>query len=275
MRTVGGHRRLLVSGVIQYLLKSGHPLLRPDLLGMPPTNATGDMAIERCHKLMGNALFEGDEEGFRRAGLNLFLAGVKAREIFDKALGSIVTECEQALLQGRIKPYQLQRIVHMIHRWLSELSLNLPRPAEGAPSAMGCAIDGDPLLGVVASMMDVSLREIGWRTESLGSEIPLPAMADIVREIRPRLFWIVVGAIPDSAAFLRDYDRLSTLADELGVALVVTSCVLTRELRQQMRYSAFCDTLGHLVGFARTLRGGAVAHPSATIVPTGSRMESA
>lgn len=276
IRTVGGHRRLPVSGVIQYLLKSGHPLLRPDLLGMPLANATcGGGAIERCRKLMIKALIDGDEEGFRRAGLNLFLAGMKARDIFDKALSAILAEFETAISQGLIKPYQQHRIVHMIQRWLSELRLSLQRPVEAAPLAMGCAIDGDPLLGVVTSMMDVSLREVGWRTESLGGNIALPAMADIVREVRPRLFWIAIGAIPAAAPFLKDYDRLSSLADELGVALVVTSRVLTRELRQQMRYSAFCDTLGHLVGFARTLRGGAFVAPAARVVTAIRRGESA
>lgn len=258
IRTVGGHRRLPVSGVIQYLLKSGHPLLRPDLLGMPPANATGNMAIERCRKLMLRALAEGDEEAFRRVGLNLFLAGMRARDIFDKAFAMILTELELAFAQGQIKPYQQQRIVQMIQRWLGELRLNLPRPADTSALAMGCAMNGDPLLGVMTSMIDVSLREIGWRTESLGYDVPLAEISDVMRDVRPRLFWIAIGGISDPPAFIKDYDRMAAQAEELGVALVVTSRVLSRELRQQMRYSAFCDTLGHLVGFARTLRASSV-----------------
>lgn len=259
IRTVGGHRRLPVSGVIQYLLKSGHPLLRPDLLGMPPATATSNLAIERCRKLMLRALLEGDEESFRRVGLNLFMAGMKARDIFDKALSPILLDLEQSFAQGRIKPYQQMRMVQMIERWIGELRLSLQRPAETASLAIGCGMHGERLLGVTTAMMDVSLREIGWRTESLGCEAPLGSLSELLRDLRPRLFWLAVGQVSAPPSFVKQYDTLAATAEETGVALVVAGHELTREIRQQMRYAAFCDTLGHLVGFARTLRGGSVA----------------
>lgn len=259
IRTVGGHRRLPVSGVIQYLLKSGHPLLRPDLLGMPPATATSNLAIERCRKLMLRALLEGDEESFRRVGQNLFMAGMKTRDIFDKALSPILLDLEQSFAQGKIKPYQQLRMVQMIERWIGELRLSLQRPAETASLAIGCGMYGDRLLGVATGMMDVSLREIGWRTESLGCEAPLGSLGELLRDLRPRLFWLAVGQVSDPKSFINQYDTLAATAEETGVALVVAGHELTREIRQQMRYAAFCDTLGHLVGFARTLRGGSVA----------------
>ena len=41
VRTVGGHRRLPLSSVLQFLRSSGHQLVRPEILGLPPTTGTG------------------------------------------------------------------------------------------------------------------------------------------------------------------------------------------------------------------------------------------
>ncbi|OYW17913.1 MAG: hypothetical protein B7Z55_11620, partial [Planctomycetales bacterium 12-60-4] len=42
VRTAGGHRRIPTSGVLKFLQQSGHPLVQPEVLGLPrldrPTN---------------------------------------------------------------------------------------------------------------------------------------------------------------------------------------------------------------------------------------------
>ena len=54
------------------------------------------------------------------------------------------------------------------------------------------------------------------------------------------------------AAFLTGYRALQ---EEFGleVAFVVGGRALTEKVRQEMKYSAFCDNMQHLEGFAQTL----------------------
>ena len=62
------------------------------------------------------------------------------------------------------------------------------------------------------------------------------------------------------AQFLDEYARLYETATELGTAVVVGGRALTEEIRQQMVYSAYCDTLRHLVTFVATLSRQGVEH---------------
>ncbi len=249
VRTAGGHRRLPISSVIQYLLSSGHPLLRPDLLGLPPSNGDSAMAVERCRNQMLRALQKGDEDAFRRVGFNLFLAGLPAREIFDRALIPVLGELEETERQGRLKIFQWRRSLMIIQGWVYELRSHLMQPAADAPRATGGALEASPAAG----MIDLALREAGWRTDFLGEKLPLAALVEALRELRPSLLWIQVSPAVPVELLAREYGRLISAAQDEGVLVAVVGPGLPAAVRQEMRQTAFCDSINHLVGLARTL----------------------
>ncbi len=53
VRTAGGHRRLELGGVLQYLRESGRPLPAPEVLGLPS-------AVGKGSQVMAKAVRRGD-----------------------------------------------------------------------------------------------------------------------------------------------------------------------------------------------------------------------
>jgi len=89
----------------------------------------------------------------------------------------------------------------------------------------------------------------------LGTSLPFSSLAAAIRSQRPRLLWLSVSHVRDEAEFVAGYRELHDTARELGTAMVVGGQALGRELRQQMSYASFCDTVRQLDDFARAFRG--------------------
>jgi methanogenic corrinoid protein MtbC1 len=103
-------------------------------------------------------------------------------------------------------------------------------------------------------MVEIAMCEAGWRATSLGTRLPASTLAQAVRENQPDLLWISVSSISSLPEFLASYAELYETATTLGVAVAVGGRALSEEVRQQMVYTAHCDTLRHLVTFVTALK---------------------
>ena len=142
-------------------------------------------------------------------------------------------------------------------RVLHEVRSFLPSPPAEAPLAIGGATEGDQY-NLATTMVELVLRDAKWNAVSLGDNLPFETLAAAIKQQRPRLFWLSCSHISNPAAFLEGYNDLY---DEFGldVALVVGGRALTEEIREQMKYAAYCDTMQHLESFAQTLSSSAGA----------------
>jgi methanogenic corrinoid protein MtbC1 len=102
------------------------------------------------------------------------------------------------------------------------------------------------------TMAELVLREAGWNANSLGDNLPFATLAAAIEENRPRLFWISASHIDNEGTFLNGYQELYD-SFGLNVAFVVGGRALVPEIRQKMKYAAYCDNLQHLEAFARTV----------------------
>jgi methanogenic corrinoid protein MtbC1 len=137
-------------------------------------------------------------------------------------------------------------------RALYQLRRLLPSVPESAPRAIGATHEGDPYT-IPTLMVEIALREAGWRADSYGIGHPFSTLCAAVRSIRPRLFWLSVSTIDSIPDFIAGYSKLFEIALECGVPIVVGGRALTEEVRRAIQYSAHCDTLQHLISFAQTL----------------------
>jgi methanogenic corrinoid protein MtbC1 len=137
-------------------------------------------------------------------------------------------------------------------RVLHELRASLPAANNEAPRAVGGSL-GDDISSLPTTMVELVLREAGWRAVSLGSGHPMETLCAAVRDMQPRLFWLSISYINDRDAFLSQYRKLHEATKECGVALVVGGRALDDQIRLQMEYASHCDNLRHLVSFAETL----------------------
>ena len=252
VRTAGGHRRLAADEVVRFLRASGHQLVRPDLLGLPSTVGQGATIVARARRQVCEALAAGDEDGCRRILFDLYLSGQSACDICDHVLAGAFHDIGDAWECGDLAVYRERRGCQVAFNALHDLSQALPTPAIDAPVALGGTLEHDPY-GLPTAMVEVVLREAGWRSSSCGTLLPAATLAQAVRDDRPRLLWVSVSHIGSIGDFLDQYARLYEAAVEQGTAVAVGGRALHEEIRRQMVYTVYCDTLGHLVGFVSTM----------------------
>jgi methanogenic corrinoid protein MtbC1 len=253
VRTAGGHRRLPINGVVQFLREGGHPLVRPEVLGLPPTIGLGERASARAAAQFQTALEDGYEEQCRHMMLNLYLAGHSACDICDRILANALLTIGSRWQHGDLEVYQERRACEICMRLLFDLRHLLPLLPADTPYAIGGTLESDPYT-LPTTMAEVSLREAGWLAESHGPGNPAATLCAAIRQKRPRLFWLSVSTFESARLFLSEFHDIHETATAVGAAIVVGGRALTDEIRREMSYSAYCDNLRHLVSFARTLQ---------------------
>lgn len=273
-RTAGGHRRLPLNGVLQFLRESGRALVAPDVLGLPPTIGTGEAVIERVSRQMVEALAAGQDERFRGLALGLYLAGHRAGDICDLAIGPAFTELGSRWEHGELAVYQERRGVEIVLRLLHELRKALAAPAADAPLAVGGTLAGDPYT-IPNAMVELALREAGWRAESCGTGLPAETFAAAIGDLRPRLAWCSVSSAPHGspAATADALAVLAKAARAVGAVLVAGGRALDVETRARLDGVIAVDTLRQLVTLAQALLPGAAGGvpPPAAEPGAGSR----
>jgi excisionase family DNA binding protein len=110
----------------------------------------------------------------------------------------------------------------------------------------------DPYTLPVA-VAELVLRDTGWNATSLGSGNPAASLCAAIDDLSPRLVCVSASAISDAATFTADCNELYEHARSRGTALALGGRAITRELREGIRYSVFCQSMSALVGFAESL----------------------
>lgn len=252
MRTAGGHRRLPIDGVVRFVRQTGHPIVRPEILGLPPATGRSDESIEQARERMGRALEAGDEEQVRRMVLDHYLAGRTVCELCDQVIAPAFRDMGDRWEHGQTHVYEERRGCEACMRTLYALRGLLPALENGAPQAIGGALEGDPY-ALPTLMVELALREAGWRASSYGIGLPFSTLCEAIQTVRPRLFWLSVSTIPSESEFLKGCAALSETATACGVPIVVGGRALTEDIRRAIPYTAHVDTLKHLISFAQLL----------------------
>ncbi|MFO0898046.1 MAG: cobalamin-dependent protein [Pirellulales bacterium] len=253
VRTAGGHRRLAVDQVLEFLRQTGQPLVRPELLGLPSATGQGAFVIDRAAGQLAAALLAGDEEQCQRIVLDLFLAKHRLAEIFDRVIAAAFVQIGQAWECGEAQVYEERRGCEIALRLLHRLRAMLPAAGPAAPRALGGTLSGDHYQ-LPTAMVELVLRDLGWAAQSLGTSLPRDTWLAALEAEKPQLLWLSVSHLPDEPQFLADYAAIQAAAMERGVPVVVGGYALAPEVRSRMQYAAYGDQLRHLVGFVQALR---------------------
>lgn len=249
-RTAGGHRRIPLSTVVEFLKSDGRDLVEPELLGLPANVGSGELPIARAQDEALDSLLTGDEPRLRALTVNLYLAGRSLMEICDRVLAPGCNALGDLWEHGQAAVYQERRACELCHRVLHELETLLAPPPAGARRALGGSPDHYSLS---SGMVALVLRELGWRAESLGSGLPLDELALAAETERPELLWLCVSHVEDTRAFLREFQRLYQRVLLANVPLVVGGRALTPDLRSEMRFAVHCERLEQLAAFVQGL----------------------
>ncbi len=250
-RTAGGHRQLPVAEVLRFAREHDHSLQSPEILGLPAVGPHSSLALRRAVPLLVHALISGEELAARQIVSDLYLARHRISVILDEVIAASFHEIGQRWQCQQTDVYQERRGCEIARRILFDLR-RLQTPPNPQWTAIGGAVEGDRY-ALPTLMAELVLRENGWQATSLGTSIPIPSLIQAVCEMRPKVFWLSVSFLEHAPTFLAGFAKLSQVCFQQDVALVVGGRVLTPELRAQMTYSTFCDTMQHLESFAQTL----------------------
>ncbi|MCO6436865.1 MAG: cobalamin-dependent protein [Phycisphaerae bacterium] len=251
-RTLGGHRRLPLAGVIQFIREQGHEVVRPEVLGLPVTSGQGTLALARAARGVREGLAEGDEERVRGAVFNLYLAQHRLTSICDNVLAPAMAEMGTSWEHGDAEVYEERLACEISLRLLHEFRLMLPTPPLSAPLAIGGTLSTDPYM-LATAMVEVILRDAGWRAESLGVGLPTETLRAAIAQRRPRLVWFSLST-PESVNELRGgWSHIRAEAESVGALVVVGGRALTDRDYEGLEQAVRCDSVTGLASLAQAL----------------------
>lgn len=249
--TAGGHRRISMAAVTEFLRGSKYNLVAPEALGLPPTSGQTERVIRRACDQFTQALLDGEEALCWQIAFDLYLAEHSLSAICDEVFAQSFREIGDRWECGSAEVYQERRGCEVLLRVMHNMRTLISDPDPQSPLAIGGAASGDQY-SLGTNMVELVLRDAGWNAKSMGDNLPFETLGAAIKEHQPSMFWLSCSHIEDQQRFLTEYGRLY---DEFSgdVAFVVGGYALSEHLRQQMQFSAYCDSMQHLEGFAQTL----------------------
>jgi methanogenic corrinoid protein MtbC1 len=251
-RTAGGHRKLLRAEVLALTRQGDLP--RGDLGALSaasPRNQGED--LETVAATLVDALLRGQGAEVSVIVRRAYGSGVAIETLADRVIAPAMEKVGHDWEAARIDVWQEHRGTQLLAAVLYDLKGELEARAErNRPVAVGGAPEGDPYL-LATLLAQLVLLDAGWEAVNLGPDTPLPSLTQALRELRPRLLWLSVSYLEDTAGFIGAYRDLYRAAERQGVAVAVGGRALAEAIRSAVPYTTHGDGLSHLAAFARTL----------------------
>lgn len=239
--TAGGHRRLPIQGVLDFIKSTQRSLVHPEVLGLPSPLGGKRRSLAGSVEELVQMLVAGDELGSRRMIIDLFLDHHRVSQIGDQVLKPAFERIGQLWECGDVEVYRERLACRMCGRVIDEIRRLIVAPAETAPLAIGAAPSGD-WYDLPGSLVEMTLRQNGWRSLSLGNNLPFETLAEAIKTQRPQLFWLSVSHVADRDHFARTYPQLATLLGP-DVAMLVGGREFDEELQRAFPRAIYCPTL--------------------------------
>lgn len=263
-RTGGGHRRIPLNDLMQYLAASERPLLNPHLLGLQenplllqrqqPSTARSvprhDTFETRTQMAFRVALARGDEQECRNILQNELFKSEAVTASTEHLIAHSMICFGEMWETNELDPYQERRGCEICLRLIHELQNRFD--VGNGPLAIGGSPSGNPYQ-LPTAMAELALREAGWRAESLGADLPFSSFARAVRDLNPKLVWLSVSSIPEPVAFEHQFNALSAALPD-DCVLIVGGRGLTDSIRPRLKFTAHFDSICQLVCFAEIVR---------------------
>jgi methanogenic corrinoid protein MtbC1 len=242
---------MAIAEALKFVRENDHRLASPEILGLPPVSDHAGLGLTRGKSRLVECLLSGDELLARQIMFDLYLAKHSMSAIFDEVIAGAFREIGDRWVCREADVYQERRACEIAMHIMIDMRRVQQWP-DKSWLAIGGTIEGD-YYSLPSAMAEIVLREAGFFATSLGTSIPVASLIKAVEEVQPKVFWLSVSHIREGLDFFSACASLSRTCTSTGTALVVGGRALTSDIRQRMTYSAYCDTMNHLEGFAKTL----------------------
>ncbi len=254
VKTSGGHRRISVQTLMSFARSKGHNLENPQLIDFPAmSQAAPEADFGELYMKLEDGLANGYEDVVRSILISKWMSGEPLANIFDNLLAPAFSNIGHKWESNQIEIYEERRAVLMVERSFADMRRLVGPSKPSAPVAVGCTLEGDPY-ALPTAMCELTLRELGWNAQNLGSWQPLKSMAQAIKNIQPRLFWLSVSKVAEPETFPETICKLYQVAEENNCALIIGGRGVTdAELRKQLEFSGYCDSMSHFMKLAKQI----------------------
>ena len=242
--TAGGHRRLPVQGVLDFIKSTQRTLVDPEVLGLPAPSSGKHMSLTSAVEELVGRLTAGDEAGSRRLLLDLFLDQHRVSLLGDQVLRPAFEEIGRQWECGDVEVYRERFACRICARVIDEIRRLIPPSPATASLAIGAAPSGD-WYDLPANLIDLVVRQNGWRSLALGNNLPLETLIEALQKHQPRMVWLSVSHLADRAGFVRGFSELAR-ATGSEVPLIVGGRALDAELLAALPAVTYCRDLAAL-----------------------------
>ena len=205
IRTLGGHRRVTLDGLHQFLSQTGRELSNPEVLGLPNLPLLSRRHVpgrnDSGHAAFREALALGMEATCRQILNERIASGWTATEAAEDLITDAMCGIGEAWKCDQLDVYQERRGCDIALRLVNELRASLPPVDSRAPVAIGGAPEGDPYQ-LPTALVELALRQVGWQATSLGNNVPLESFRQATHDCNPQLVWLSVSSIADPLVFV-------------------------------------------------------------------------
>lgn len=244
-RTGGGHRRITLAAVWQFLQQTDRQLIDPGALGLFSSGAVSPRTLPQAVDELVQALLGGEMRVAERVVLDQFLM---ARRPLAVIFDDIVTPAFEAIGEqwesGALEVYQERRASESMLSILTQLH-ELIAVSPHSPIAMGATLEGDHYQ-LATKMAELVLRQCGWEATTIGSHLPAATLQAALMQIQPQLLWLSCSHIARRDEFMADFRAVWSTAKHIGASFVVGGRALTPELRAELPFAHYCQNMRHL-----------------------------
>jgi len=250
VKTPGGHRRIPRTEAIRLIRESNLPVMDPSGLGMPELSLAQESPT--TPGLEGLRLFEllreGDARHVRGLLISLYLSGRSIIEIADGPIREAMQRIGELWQHSESGIFEEHRATQELSAALSAIQTLLAPAPTTAPLAIGAAPSGDPY-GLPTLLASIVLEAAGFRTQNLGSDLPLTSLALAAEQLSPSIVWLSLTSMSPPADATA---QIGSLADRLAarsIRLVVGG--RNRGIAPNHPAIHHAMSMGELVAFAR------------------------
>lgn len=256
-RTEGGHRRILVRDVLDYVSQRNWPHVNlPLLLGSQTTTQSVD--VPTLSQRYYDSLVTGDAEQARTILIEAHQAGATVPRLADELISPVMARIGHGWACGELDVYEEHRGSQICLSAIQSLKARLEaggEPPEDRPLALGGGPEFDHYL-FANLLIELTFRELGWRVVNIGPNTPFSSFRLALVERKPALLWLSVSYIANVEEFVAGYQSLYDQAVQAGSVVSVGGRALTESIRERLNFTHHGDRLGHLVAFARQVSAG-------------------
>lgn len=247
VRTAGGHRKLLLSSVVQLAREQGYNIVRPDVLGLAAESSKCD--LHDAYEPLLETLSAGDEVASQAIIEPLYHAGYSMVDIADSLIAPVFHELGRRWLNGTLNVHQERRACEIAIATLYNLRRMLPLPSGDAPRALA-ATASDDHAELPVRLAELVLREKGWAAHVQGISLPLVEIRAAVERKRPHLALLSATHLNDPEAFVQQAnEHLFTPTKEI-TRWIVGGQAFPAELREKIDCFQFSTSMAELAEVA-------------------------